>query len=221
MKKLMQVITFINFKTLYFNFKFLPFKEAFRLPFFISRQTVFSRLNGTVIINSPLKTGLVRIGFGNVGIFDKKRLRTVLEIDGLLEFNGSCNIGHGSKISVGKSGKITFGNDFKVSAESTIISHHNVKFGNGCLLSWDVLVMDTDFHKIYNQQNEVINQDCEVIISDNVWIGCRALILKGSAIPSGSIIGAGSVVSSRCKFDNALYAGVPALKLKDNIKWNS
>ncbi len=81
--------------------------------------------------------------------------------------------------------------------------------------------MDTDFHKIYNQQNEVINQDREVIISDNVWIGCRALILKGSIIPSGSIIGAGSVVSNRYKFDNALYAGVPALKLKDNIKWNS
>ncbi|ROC31254.1 hypothetical protein C4Z35_010015 [Klebsiella pneumoniae subsp. pneumoniae] len=103
-------------------------------------------------------------------------------------------------------------------AQSSVIIMSNLVM---VVCSWDVLVMDTDFHKIYNQQNEVINQDREVIISDNVWIGCRALILKGSAIPSGSIIGAGSVVSSRCKFDNALYAGVPALKLKDNIKWNS
>lgn len=219
MKSLFKLLIFINLKTIYFNFKYLSFKDALKLPFFISRKTYFSRLNGSVKINSPIKPGLIRIGFGNVGVFDKKVSRTMLEIDGVLEFNGMCNIGHGSKISVGKSGEIIFGDNFKISAESTVISYRRVKFGSNCLLSWDVLIMDTDFHSIHNSDDEIINEDREIVIADNVWIGCRTIILKGSIIPNGVIIGAGSIVNNKLYQNKALYAGIPVIKLKDNIKW--
>ena len=55
--------------------------------------------------------------------------------------------------------------------------------------------MDTDFHKIYTNNNEYqINQDSEIIIGDKCWIGCRSLILKGVTIPNNAIIAANSTV---------------------------
>lgn len=39
--------------------------------------------------------------------------------------------------------------------------------------------MDTDFHKIKNEDGVQINTNSPVLIGDHVWIGCRALILKG------------------------------------------
>lgn len=53
----------------------------------------------------------------------------------------------------------------------------------------------------------------EVIIDDDVWIGCGARILYGVHIMPHSIIGAGAVVN-RDTEQYAIYAGVPARKVK-------
>jgi acetyltransferase-like isoleucine patch superfamily enzyme len=65
-----------------------------------------------------------------------------------------------------------------VTAETTIISYSEVQFGKNCLLAWDTLVMDTDFHKIKNEFGQVINSPRPIIVGDNVWIGCRCLVLS-------------------------------------------
>jgi len=49
----------------------------------------------------------------------------------------------------------------------------------------------------------------EVIINDDVWIGCGAIILKGVTIGQGAIIGAGSIVTKDVP-KNAVVAGNPA-----------
>lgn len=48
-----------------------------------------------------------------------------------------------------------------------------------------------------------------VIIKDNVWIGCRVIVLKGVTIGSGAIIAAGAVVTKDVP-ENSIAAGVPA-----------
>ena len=69
-------------------------------------------------------------------------------VEGEVEFNGSADIGHGSKISVGKNGKLNLGNKFSISAETQVICEKKVIIGENCILSLDVLIMDTDYHKI-------------------------------------------------------------------------
>ena len=53
----------------------------------------------------------------------------------------------------------------------------------------------------------------EVVIEDNVWIGEKSIILKGTKIGKNSIIGAGSVVSGEIP-ENVVYAGNPAREVK-------
>ena len=48
--------------------------------------------------------------------------------------------------------------------------------------------MDTDFHKIYDLESNILNKDKAIEIGENVWIGCRCTILKGANIKRNSVI---------------------------------
>ena len=40
-------------KTVYFNLKYLPLRQAMRLPFFIYYRTKLFRMDGRIIVNLP------------------------------------------------------------------------------------------------------------------------------------------------------------------------
>lgn len=163
---------------------------------------------------------MIRIGLGDIGIFDQVFSRGILEIRGKIIFKGDISIGHGSKISVGKTGVLEIGNNFKITAETEIVCHKEIIFGDNILISWDNLIMDTDFHRIYNlNSKKQINDSKKIVVEDNVWIGCRNTILKGTVIKKGSVVGANSLVANEFKEENILIIGNPAHIKKRNIYW--
>lgn len=76
--------------------KFLPLKDAIRLPFLISRKVLFLETRGKVKIDAPIKTGMIQIGYGKVGIFETKLSRSIW-LSGKVNFKGRANIVHGTK----------------------------------------------------------------------------------------------------------------------------
>ena len=80
------------------------------------------------------------------------------------------------------------------------------------MIASDVTITDSDWHGIYDRTDYVATPK-EVIIEDNVWIGEKSIILKGSKIGKNSIIGAGSVVSDEVP-ENVVFAGNPAKEVK-------
>lgn len=58
------------------------------------------------------------------------------------------------------------------------------------------------------------NTSQTVVIEDGVWIGANVTILQGVTVGRGGIIAAGAVVTKSTEA-NAIYAGVPAKKIKD------
>ena len=83
-----------------------------------------------------------------------------------------------------------------------------------------VVIRDSDSHPI------IIN-DCPIspdvsapiVIEDHVWIGMRAIVLRGVTIGEGSIVAAGSVVSRNVP-PHCLVSGVPAKVIATNVSWN-
>jgi len=209
----------LNFKTIYFNFKYLTFRQAMVFPFRLSNKVYLRKVKGKIVLECDVLPGMIRIGYKNVDIFDEKTSRSIWDVSGIVVFKGKSVIGHGSKISVGPKGKLVFGENFNVSAESSIVAFSEIEFGKNCMLSWDILVMDTDFHGIKDSEGRILNAPKKICIGDKVWIGCRCLILKGSAIPSNSIIGANSVISKILDKENAIYAGNPVKLIKENVSW--
>lgn len=86
--------------------------------------------------------------------------------------------------------------------------------GNDVIISWDCVLMDRDFHRIESE----VEQTKPIIINDHVWIGCRAIILKGVEIGENAIIAAGSVVTKNVPA-NVLVGGNPAKIIKKIEYW--
>lgn len=203
-------------KTIVFNLKYFPLKYALRLPVFISHRVWLDELSGVVKLNN-LRTGAIKIGFGKVGIFDQHRSRTIWQVSGVVEFKGRAHIGHGSKISV--SGTLIIGDNFCISAESSIIAKESVSIGSDVLISWDSLIMDSDFHDIYDCYQSKINPPMPIIIGNKVWVGCRTVILKGVTIVDGVVVAATSTVTKSILNPNSIVGGNPARVIKEKIKW--
>lgn len=78
--------------------------------------------------------------------------------------------------------------------------------------------MDTDYHKILNENNEIINEDKPISIGNHVWIGCRNTILKGVTIADNNVIAANSTITRSFKSTRCVI-GNNTVELKSNIDW--
>ena len=205
-------------KSIRFNFHYFPFKTAIKMPVVVSHRTYLRELHGKVIIPEDFETGSIRIGFGDVGHYDRKRSRTIWQVSGEVDFKGKASIGHGSKISV--RGHLELGDKFNITAESTIVSAKEIRFGDDCLLSWDVLVMDTDEHPIYNKENERINENRPIVVGNHVWIGCKCMLLKGAELPDNTILAAGTQLRTAFQGEEQIIGGNPPSILKREVHWS-
>jgi len=120
------------------------------------------------------------------------------------------NIYFGSNnISIGKEGTYINQGCFFDNANGAMI-----EIGNNCAISYQVMFCTTN-HKIGSTNRRSGSAYGEnIIINDGCWIGARATILSGVTIEKGCIIAAGAVVTKNCT-SNGLYAGVPAIRIKD------
>lgn len=207
-------------KTIYFNLKYLPLNQALKFPIYIYRKVRFNRLKGDIYLNIPnIKHGMIKIGKVILGNVDYRYTRTILEIDGRISFSGNAVIGQGTKLTVGKNGILSIGDNFSVTGgNTTIICNKKIVFGNNDLLSWDILMMDTDYHKIFDKNGQKINEDMPISIGNNVWIGCRNTILKGVKINNNNVVAANSTITKSIN-DNNCIIGSNTKILKQDISW--
>lgn len=207
-KKILKLLSNIDIiKTIRFNFHYFPPQKAILLPVFIYKRSKILKRKGKIIIEAPIKPGMVRFGPYGLGTQDYLYSRTIWEVMGTLIIKGKIKIGRGSKISIGKEGNLTLGDQFTISGKTEIICHKKITFGDNCLLSWDILVMDTDFHHIFNEKGEEINPPKPIIIGNNVWIGCRNTILKGVTIQNNNVIAANSTITRSFTNENCIIGG--------------
>ena len=109
-------------------------------------------------------------------------------------------------------GEIDLGKYILISPGTSIRSAKKIIIGESTMIASDVTITDSDWHGIYDRTDYVATPK-EVIIEENVWIGEKAIVLKGSKIGRNSIIGAGSVVNGVVP-ENVVFAGNPAREVK-------
>ena len=204
-------------KTLRFNFHYFPLKTAVKLPVVVSHRTFLRELHGKVVLPEKVERAMVKIGFGDVGHYDRKRSRSIWQVSGTVNFGGKASIGHGSKLSV--RGDLKLGEGFNMTAESTIVCAKEITFGDDCLVAWDVLVMDTDEHPLYNKENERLNPDKPIVVGNHVWIGCKCVLLKGAEIPNNTVLAAGTLLKSAFAGEQQVIGGNPPSILKREVHW--
>lgn len=146
--------------------------------------------------------------------FRNSKLETRLQVDAKasLFVKGDFKVYNGSDIRVERNGTLILNGGFcndgvQISCSKKIV------IGRDCAIARDVIIRDFDAHHIGCQEDSK-----EIIIGDHVWIGTRAVVLKGVTIGDGAVIAACSVVTKDVPAD-CLAAGNPARVIRKNVKW--
>lgn len=113
-----------------------------------------------------------------------------------------------------RSPRLEIGEFSSIGDRSQIHCGDLVTIGSHVLISWDVNLLEYDYHAPGGGQ--AIPRP--IVIEDEVWIGARCIITKGVTIGRGSIIGAGSVVVKDVP-PYTLAAGNPARPIRQVDSW--
>lgn len=112
---------------------------------------------------------------------------------------------------------LEFGDKTYINHDVEIRCREHISIGDNCAIAYGVLIQDSDYHTMYREDGSPKPQTKPIIISDNVWIGARAIILKGVTIGNGAIIAAGAVVTKDVPA-HSVVAGNPAKVIKTKVK---
>lgn len=102
-----------------------------------------------------------------------------------------CRFFPGVRIECWKGAVVKIGKGTYLNRGTEIVAASAVSIGADCKIARDVIIMDTDQHPV--GQAEMLLKP--VVIEDRVWLGSRAMVLKGVCIGHDSIIGAGAIVT--------------------------
>lgn len=125
---------------------------------------------------------------------------------------------------------VTIGSDCYIGDHTRIWVGKQVVIGDRVLIAHNVNIFDTTTHPIdkyirYKHECEVkacgmpkkqyeTIYESPIIIEDDVWIGCNAIVMRGVRVGTGAIISAGSVVTKDVP-PNTMVAGNPAVVIKE------
>lgn len=152
--------------------------------------------------------GALRIGLGPFGLTSEHDVSVVRIRPGArFVVDGVVSLQRGVRVVV-DGGELRIGHGTNINGLTKILVAESVRIGAECTLSWDVQIMDNDFHAITVDGTERPSK-APVLIGDRVWIGTRAVILKGVEIGTGAVVAAGAVVN-RDVPPGTVVAGMPA-----------
>jgi acetyltransferase-like isoleucine patch superfamily enzyme len=113
-------------------------------------------------------------------------------------------VGEGAEFRLG-SGYTNYGLD--------IICRNRVDIGQDCLIGPQVMIRDDDAHEVIGSP-----RSAPIIIGDRVWVGARAIILKGVTIGDGAIVASGAVVTKDVP-PRTVVAGTPAHVIREDVEY--
>lgn len=206
-------------KTIIFNFRVLPFKQAIKLPIYIYNNMVIDEVHkGVIQINGNIKTFMVKLGAnGSKGVYTNKNGYITFTKKSKIIFNGCTAICEGASIRVG-GGTLEFGENFTANKNFFVSCGSRIIFGNNVMIGWNVNIRDSDGHCII--ENGIKKKSIKPVkIGDSVWVCSYVDILKGVKVENNSVIAYGSKVLGEFKDSNLLIGGFPAKVIKKGIDW--
>lgn len=217
LKRLLHIMFKTNLpKTLWLNFKKLPFRQARKLPIYVYGRADFHRLKGRIILDTDqISTGMIKVGKHDYYIATSVQ-RTQWNIAGTLRLKGPIKFLQGAYIMVAGNAELEIGGSEGVFGTNLrIFCFDHIVLGKNVRIAWDAQLMDSSFHyiELTNRDHIVKPLTQPIFIGDNVWIGNRTTISKGTVLPNRTIVASNSVVNK--DFSNiepdTLIAGTPAI----------
>lgn len=203
--------------TIYFNFHYLPFRQAIHLPILLYKPHLLC-CKGKISIEGGVFLGMIKLGFRKVSVYPNSGF-TWEDKGGTTIFRGRCDIGNDCYLSFGPKTTVDFGDGFCMTAGGKIISYRGIKFGKGVSLGWEVLCMDTNIHPLFDIVNKVYKKASgPIIIGDYNWFGTQCKIMHSTITPERCVFGIGSIVTRGSeKKSYCVMGGSPLRIIAENV----
>lgn len=197
---------------------------------FFKKTSFFIKNNNNILFfkkKSVLKNCQIIVeGFNNVLYIDKSTLLrdSYIKIEGnnnKIFIGNNCCLKNLTIDMKNENSVIKIGNKTSIEeARITSFEPYKIEIGKDCMFSANIVIMNTDVHKIYDIDTGLkTNEGKEISIGDHVWLGIRTIILKGVSIGDNAIVAAGSIVTKDVKA-NTIVSGNPAKQIKENKNWS-
>ena len=189
-------------------------------------KTKYQKIKNKLEIVGKLRKNKIKIsGNNNILYIGKNSLLRDSNIfikgnNNIIYIGDDCVVNNTSIILDNEGSEIRIGNKTSIAKVQIVsLEPYKIEIGENCMLSYDIEIRNTDSHKIYDKNtNERINEGSSINIGNHVWLGMRAIILKGVTIGDNSIVAAGSIVTKDVKA-NTIVSGNPAKQIKENVYW--
>lgn len=122
------------------------------------------------------------------------------------------------RISMGDNARIYIGDNTYIADFSNLLAVKEINIGQNCAISWHVLFMDTSSHPFGYRDEAPTTKIAPIVVKDHVWIGCRAVVLKGVTIGEGAIVANNAVVTKDVP-PHTMVGGNPARIIKEDVIW--
>ncbi|MFK3690898.1 acyltransferase [Agrobacterium tumefaciens] len=167
---------------------------------------------GSAVIEGTISgSGKLSVGATWPGV-PSEPTNLVVKTGGELVINGEFTAYSGSTIGVQSGARLIIGSGF-ANRHTWISCGSNIKIGEEVFIADQVIIRDWDGHRLMGRPAAA-----PIIIGNHVWIGMRAIILKGVTIGDGAVVGAGAVVTKDVPA-GTIVAGNPAVVVKQDIQW--
>ena len=189
------------------------------------------RLDNSKII--PYKNAVVDIedsskiylSGGDIEIGCDKLKKSKAETRVRLRENAVWSSVNGAKISYGTTfeilnNAIINSKFFTMNSDCTIIAAKRIDIGKDVMIGRNVVIYDSDFHQLVDNTGKITNLPADVSIGDHVWIATNAMVMKGSNIGSGAMIGANSMVNGAIPNHTMYYTKSTAVMRENYGSWN-
>ncbi len=108
--------------------------------------------------------------------------------------------------------QLVIGDDVGISG-AILYAWTKIAIGDRVFIGADAAIYDSDFHPLDPAKRHALDRAsiavAPVIIEPDVWIGARAMVLKGVTVGRAAVVGAGAVVTSNVP-PGTIVGGVPA-----------
>ncbi len=150
--------------------------------------------------------------------------------------NGHMSIGetckpirHDFHLGIGTDASVIIGRDFCTSPNVKIEAvgqcapggkPAKIVIDDGVLIASDTLITNDDHHAIIDLvSDDIINYPKDIRIGSKCWICQSCLLLKGTVLPDGTILGARSVCAKAFDEKNCVIVGNPPRIVRRGVRW--
>ncbi len=212
------------FKTIYFNCRVLPLREAVKLPIYIYGSVSLYWLQGKVIFEqTPIRRGMVKLG-RNTEFFNgvKGGAFILLGKNSRLIFEGACAIGNDYSLRVAADATLRLGAYTFFGSSVKLICVKGITIGQFTRIAYESQLVDSNFHYTYHLSSKTIHpKEQGIVVGAYNWIGNRTTLSKGAHTKPYTIVCSHSMLNrDYTTYPNAYptLGGTPAKELASGMK---